>query len=138
MLTGSHPWAQTSSDCLSYQKYIEWFQSSKGPVDETDVWAEPKQDVPGTIGAGYDKGGYAPVAPQFTCFTPLAHTFFHLLLDPSPQRRGQPEDMLSYLGGDWITEAERARLEKERKKSKEKWTIKEMEGGGDFFVNRGR
>eukprot|EP00066_Takifugu_rubripes_P018184 XP_011607450.1 PREDICTED: serine/threonine-protein kinase SBK1-like [Takifugu rubripes] len=128
MLTGTHPWAQTSSDCLSYQKYIEWFQSSKGPVDETDVWAEPKQDVPGTIEAGYDKGGYAPVAPQFTCFTPLAHAFFHLLLDPSPQCRGHPEDVLRYLGGDWMTDVERARLEKERKKSKEKGTVKEMEG----------
>lgn len=120
MLTGTHPWAQTSSDCLSYQKYVEWFQSSKGAIDETGGWAEP----PG----GYEKGGCSPVAPQFTCFTPLAHTFFQQLLDPCPQRRGQPEDGLSYLGADWVTDVERARLEEERKKSRGEGTIEEMEG----------
>lgn len=132
MLTGTHPWAQTSSDCLSYQKYVEWFQSSKGAIEETGGWAEPpgghEQDVLDLTGAGCGKGGCAPVAPQFTCFTPLAHTLFQLLLDPCPQRRGQPEDGLSYLGGDWVTDVERARLEEERKKSRAKGTIKEMEG----------
>lgn len=128
MLTGTHPWAQTSSDCLSYQKFIEWFQRSQGAADETDVWAEEcKQDAASTQ-AGCERGAPAPVAPQFACFTPLAHTFFQSLLDPRPQRRRRPEDGLSYLGGDWVTEAERARLEEERKKRRGKGNIKEMEG----------
>lgn len=124
MLTGTHPWAQTSSDCLSYQKYTEWFQRSQGAADGTDVWAEQlKQDVAAT-----EAGARAPVAPQFACFTPLALTFFRSLLHPNPHRRGQPEDGLSYLGADWVTEAERARLEEERKKSRGRGNGKEMQG----------
>lgn len=128
LLTGTHPWAQTSSDCLSYQKYIEWFQRSQRAAGGTDAWAEEcKQDVDATE-AGCGKGACAPVAPQFACFTPLAHAFFQSLLDPCPQRRGHPEDGLSYLGADWVIEAERARLEEERKKSGGKGSIKETEG----------
>lgn len=119
MLTGAHPWAQTSSDCLSYQKYLEWFRAT----EDTDVGAEPsKQDV----GSTCEKGARAPVAPQFACFTPLARTLFHSLLDPRPQRRGRPEDGLSFLGGDWVTRAERARLEEERK-VRGKGKVKEVE-----------
>lgn len=121
MLTGTHPWAQTSSDCLSYQKYLEWFQRSQSAAEQC------KQDVDSTE-AGCEKGARAPVAPQFACFTPLARTFFQSLLDPSPQRRGHPEDGLSYLGRDWVTEAERARLEEERKKSRGKGNVQQMEG----------
>lgn len=121
MLTGAHPWAQTASDCLSYQKYIEWFQRA------TDVRVEEGgQDVASTE-AGCEEAVRAPIAPQFACFTPLAHTFFQSLLDPSPQRRGHPEDGLSYLGADWLTEAERARLEEERRKSGGKEITKETE-----------
>uniref|UniRef100_A0A3Q3EEL7 Si:ch211-171h4.3 n=1 Tax=Labrus bergylta TaxID=56723 RepID=A0A3Q3EEL7_9LABR len=115
MLTGSHPWAETASDCRSYLKYQEWFDRARGPDDELDVWRPP-------------------VAPQFACFTPLACSFFLSLLDPRPQLRGRPEDGLSYLGGDWLMERERARLEEERKKSRGKGAIKnmkEMEGRGE-------
>uniref|UniRef100_A0A3Q3WI87 Protein kinase domain-containing protein n=1 Tax=Mola mola TaxID=94237 RepID=A0A3Q3WI87_MOLML len=96
MLTGSHPWAETASDCHSYLKYQQWFDSSKGPDDELDV----------------------SKAPQFACFTPLACFYFRSLLNPRPQLRGRPEDGLSYLGGDWVTEMEKARLEEKRKKSR--------------------
>nr|XP_020482437.1 serine/threonine-protein kinase SBK2-like [Labrus bergylta] len=138
MLTGSHPWAETASDCRSYLKYQEWFDRARGPDDELDVWAEPRderaQDVGDFIGAELGKEERPPVAPQFACFTPLACSFFLSLLDPRPQLRGRPEDGLSYLGGDWLMERERARLEEERKKSRGKGAIKnmkEMEGRGE-------
>lgn len=120
MLSGAHPWAHTSADCLAYRKYVEWFQSSKGPDEEAKPQEERREDVLDLIEAGHEKGGRAPVAPQFACFTPLAHAFFRSLLDPRPRRRGRPEDGLSYLGGGWLTEAERARLEERRKKSRGK------------------
>uniref|UniRef100_A0A3Q1F453 Si:ch211-171h4.3 n=1 Tax=Acanthochromis polyacanthus TaxID=80966 RepID=A0A3Q1F453_9TELE len=106
MLTGSHPWAETSSDCCSYLKYQEWFDRVKSPDDELD----------------------------FACFTPLAHSFFQSLLDPKPRLRGRPDDALSFLGGEWMMEKERVRLEEERKKSRGKSAIrnmKEMEGRGE-------
>ncbi len=138
MLTGSHPWAETASDCHLYLKYQEWFDRAKGPDDELDVWAEPQggsaQDVIDLTGAELGKKGRPPVAPQFACFTPLARSFFQTLLDPRPRLRGRPEDGLSYLGGDWVMEKERVRLEEERKKSRGKGAIrnmKEMEGRGE-------
>ncbi|XP_026203806.1 serine/threonine-protein kinase SBK2 [Anabas testudineus] len=137
MLTGSHPWAETASDCHSYLKYREWFESAKGPEDELDVWVEPQtesvHDVLDLNAARLGNKDHTPTAPQFACFTPLACTLFHSLLDPRPQLRGQPEEALSYLGGEWMKEKERERLEKERKKSRGKGAIrnmKEMEGRG--------
>ncbi|KAM9738054.1 serine/threonine-protein kinase SBK1 [Menidia menidia] len=136
MLTGSHPWAETASDCRSYLKFQEWFDGARAPSDELDVWAEPQTQS--TEGASdSDKTGQkdqTPTAPQFACFTQLACSFFQSLLDPRPQRRGRPDDALSYLGGDWMMEKERARLEEERKKSTGRGAIrcmKEMEGRGE-------
>lgn len=133
MLTGSHPWAETVSDCLSYRKYLEWFDRPKGPDDELDVWAEPQGEIE-QFGPEFGKKEHPPVAPQFACFTPLACLFFESLLDPRPRHRGRPEDGLSYLGGAWMSEKERVRLEEERKKSRGKGAIrnmKEMEGRGE-------
>uniref|UniRef100_A0A3B5MYI1 Si:ch211-171h4.3 n=1 Tax=Xiphophorus couchianus TaxID=32473 RepID=A0A3B5MYI1_9TELE len=114
MLTGSHPWAETASDCCSYVKYRDWFET-------TDLNRNRQKDG-------------SPVAPQFACFTQLACSFFQSLLDPRPQLRGSPEDALSYLGDHWMMEKERMRQEKERKKSSGKTAIKsvkEMEGRGE-------
>lgn len=130
MITGSHPWAETASDCRSYLKYQEWCDRAKGPSDELDVWTEPQK----TSAPNKEPKDQTPTAPQFTCFTPLACSFFQSLLHPRPQHRGRPEDALSYLGGDWMVEKERARLEEERKKSSGKGAIrcmKEMEGRGE-------
>lgn len=129
MLTGSHPWTETACDCSSYQKYVKWCGSSKGHNDEL---GGSKQGVIDFTGAEFGNTGCAAMAPQFAFFTPLACSFFLSLLDPRPRLRGRPEDGLSYLGGDWVMEKERMRLEEERKKSRGKGAIgnvKKMEGG---------
>ncbi|XP_061764419.1 serine/threonine-protein kinase SBK1 isoform X1 [Nerophis ophidion] len=133
VLTGTHPWAQTCSDCSSYLKYLQWFNAAKSPKDDLDVWTEPPH--PDADSPKADTGGEdSPLlAPQFACFTPLAHAFFHLLLDPSPETRGRPEDALAYLGGAWLREGERTRLDEERRKSRGKGAmknVKETEGRG--------
>ncbi|XP_062265298.1 serine/threonine-protein kinase SBK1-like [Platichthys flesus] len=118
MLTGSHPWAETASDCRSYLKYQEWFDGEKSPEDEPDRPEGGKKDS-------------VPVAPQFAWFTPLACSLFLSLLHPRAELRGQPEEALSYLGGDWMMEQERERLEEERKKGRGKAdfrSMREMEG----------
>lgn len=136
MLTGSHPWAETVNDCRAYLKYQEWFERAVGPDDGLDVWVEPQdaQDDRDVIGAELGKKDSPPVAPQFASFTPLAHSFFLSFLDPRPKLRGRPEDGLNYLGGEWLMERERVRLEEERKKSRGEGAIgsvKEMEGRGE-------
>lgn len=122
MLTGSHPWAETASDCRSYLRYKEWFDSVKGPDDELDVWAEPCGDDEGQKNHG------APVAPQFSCFTPVACSYFLATLDPRPKQRGRPEDMLAFLGADWVREAERERLDQERKSRGAVRSVKDLDG----------
>ncbi|XP_076023695.1 serine/threonine-protein kinase SBK2 [Genypterus blacodes] len=138
MLTGSLPWDETATDNRSYLKYQEWFDSTKGPDDALDVWVEPRaegtDDAATLSPAGLGGKDCCPVAPQFACFTPLARALFLSLLDPRPGLRGRPEDALRYLGGDWMMEKERIRLEEERKKSRGKGAIrsvKDMEGRGE-------
>ncbi|KAM6899721.1 serine/threonine-protein kinase SBK1 [Xenentodon cancila] len=131
MLTGSHPWAKTANDCHSYLRYQECFDHSKGHSDELDVWAEPQAEIRQDT---TDVSTSAATAPQFACFTQLACSFFRSLLHPRPQLRGRPEDAMCYLGGDWMMETRRVRLEEERKKSSETGAIKcmkEMEGRGE-------
>lgn len=133
MLTGTHPWTETASDCHSYLKYRQWFERSKGPNDELDVWLEP-QSGSDLMESQPVKEDSCAAAPQFASFTPLACSFFQRLLDPRPQHRGSPEEALSYLGGDWLLEKERLRLDQERKKSRGKGAlrkVKEMEGRGE-------
>ncbi|XP_053719445.1 serine/threonine-protein kinase SBK1 isoform X1 [Synchiropus splendidus] len=125
MLTGTHPWAETASDCFSYQTYLEWFDRANRPVDALDVWAETQQP---------SLNSELPKAPQFACFTSLACSFFHSLLDPRPGFRGQPECALRFLGGNWVLEPERARLQEKREKKSGKGALrnmKEMEGRGE-------
>lgn len=135
MLTGCHPWTETSSCCSSYRKYQEWFDRVRGSDDDLDVWTEPRSE---NIQEASDPAGnqdlVLPAAPQFACFTPLAQALFQALLHPKPRLRGRPEEALSFLGGEWMMEEERRRLEEERRKSRGKNVIrnmKEMEGRGE-------
>ncbi|XP_019905611.1 serine/threonine-protein kinase SBK1 isoform X2 [Esox lucius] len=105
MLTGSLPWTETASDDRSYIKYKEWFNREKRPEEEVDIWEERR-----------DQSNSHAVAPQFACFTPLACSLFKALLHPVPGLRSRPDDVLGYLGGDWLQEKEKIRLEEERKK----------------------
>ncbi|XP_038827439.1 serine/threonine-protein kinase SBK1-like [Salvelinus namaycush] len=112
MLTGSLPWTQTASDDRSYIKYQEWFDQQDGQDDELDL----------------------SVAPQFACFTPLASSLFLSLLHPQPRLRGRPDDVLGYLGGDWLQVKEKIQLEEERKKMRGREVIRnetEREGRGE-------
>lgn len=135
MLTGTHPWPETARDCHSYLKYQEWFDRSQGP--ELDEWSElqsgSEHEGNDLIEAEFVKKDCCPVAAQFASFTPLARSFFQLFLDPRPQHRGRPEDGLSYLGGEWVLEKERLRLEEERGKSRGKGAIRNMKEDRDIF-----
>lgn len=110
LLTGSHPWAETAGDCRSYLRYREWFESVKAEELEEE-WEEK-----------------VTVAPQFRSFTSIACLYFQALLDPRPQHRGRPEDMLAYLGAEWLREGERERLEQERKSRGALRNMNEREG----------
>ncbi|XP_024251743.1 serine/threonine-protein kinase SBK1-like isoform X2 [Oncorhynchus tshawytscha] len=142
MLTGSLPWTQTASDDRSYIKYKEWFDQQKdqeGQDDELDLWGEGK-DKGIVMSLDEDKQNRSrrkshPVAPQFACFTPLASSLFLSLLHPQPRLRGRPDDVLGYLGGDWLQVKEKIQLEEEEKKKMRGREVisneKEREGRGE-------
>lgn len=126
MLTGSHPWAETASDCRSYSIYREWFDAAQSSDDELSMVNLTETEL--------ERKKSPPLAPQFAGFTLLACSLFKSFLDPRPRLRGRPEDALRYLGGAWMVEKERVRLEEKRKKSRGKGAIKnmkEMEGRGE-------
>ncbi|XP_062342807.1 serine/threonine-protein kinase SBK1 [Osmerus eperlanus] len=140
MLTGSLPWLETASSDRSFIKYREWFDREKGLDDGLDVWGEMDrdgrrdEDIISLDGAEVGEKTCRLVAPQFACFTPLACSMFQTLLDPRPWLRGGPDDVLGYLGGEWMREKERIRLEEERKKTTGKGgigNVKEKEGRGE-------
>ncbi|XP_070995682.1 serine/threonine-protein kinase SBK1-like isoform X1 [Oncorhynchus clarkii lewisi] len=142
MLTGSLPWTQTASDDRSYIKYKEWFDQQKdqeGQDDELDLWGGGGKDEDIMMSLDEDKQNRSkrkshPVAPQFACFTPLASSLFLSLLHPQPRLRGRPDDVLGYLGGDWLQVKEKIQLEEEKKKMRGREVIrneKEREGRGE-------
>lgn len=108
MMTGAHPWAETASDCRSYQRYTQWFDGERGRGQREHADERTGADRG-------QKNPRVPVAPQFRGFTPLACSFFQTLLDPRPERRGRPQDMLGFLGAQWVSEVERRRLQAERR-----------------------
>lgn len=124
MLTGTLPWPETLSSNCSYIKYWEWFAREKGLDAGMDLWRETEGDggsrdvdILRLGGEDVEEKTSRPVAPQFSCFTPLACSMFQTLLDPRPWLRGRPQDVLGYLGGEWLKEKERIRLEEARKKT---------------------
>uniref|UniRef100_A0A8C7R8Y3 Si:ch211-171h4.3 n=1 Tax=Oncorhynchus mykiss TaxID=8022 RepID=A0A8C7R8Y3_ONCMY len=142
MLTGSLPWTQTASDDRSYIKYKEWFDQQKdqeGQDDELDLWGGEGKDEGIMMSLDKDKQNRSkrkshPVAPQFACFTPLASSLFLSLLHPQPRLRGRPDDVLGYLGGDWLQVKEKIQLEEEKKKMRGREVIRnenEREGRGE-------
>ncbi|XP_028298583.1 serine/threonine-protein kinase SBK1-like isoform X2 [Gouania willdenowi] len=99
LLTGTQPWAETSSDCVAYQKYQQWVQGVHEDQREDLIEDRRGDEEP------------CPKAPQFACFTPLACSLFLSLLNPRPQLRGRPEDVLRFLGGDWLLDGEKKKKE---------------------------
>ncbi|KAG8009990.1 hypothetical protein GBF38_014118, partial [Nibea albiflora] len=80
-----------------------------------------------------------PPPSQFDGVSALAMTLFKELLHPEPKRRGNPEEILSYLGGPWLMETERE--EKRKAEEAEKEAIKIREAGGvieEEIVREGR
>uniref|UniRef100_H3CRQ6 SH3 domain binding kinase family, member 3 n=1 Tax=Tetraodon nigroviridis TaxID=99883 RepID=H3CRQ6_TETNG len=93
LLTGCFPWEESTRDDRGYRRYEEWYMEENLRDD--------------------------PPPSQFEGLSPLVMTLFKELLHPEPKHRGSPEEILSYLGGPWLTESEQEEKRKAEEAEKE-------------------
>lgn len=122
LLTGCFPWEESTHDDLGYRRYEEWFnrQAERGrKVRDEEI--NSYTDMEETLRDN-------PPPSQFAGLSPLVMTLFKELLHPEPARRGRPEEILSYLGGPWLTESEQEEKRKAEEAEKEARKIREEAG----------
>lgn len=125
LLTGCFPWEESTKDDRGYRRYQEWFyeKAEREGRYKDGQWVEGAPLRSCTVALLDDC-----LLSQFAGISSLAMSLFKELLHPEPERRGSPEEILSYLGGPWLMETE---LEERRKAEEaEKELRKIREGGG--------
>lgn len=138
LLTGCFPWEESTHDDRGYRRYKEWFDREAEKEDklgEDDRTDEPQGDCYALM---EEKQRDNPPPSQFHGLTPLVMTLFRELLHPEPERRGRPEEILSYLGGAWLMETEKEEKKKAEEAEKEARKVREAGGVEEELVREGR
>ncbi|XP_054477306.1 uncharacterized serine/threonine-protein kinase SBK3 [Anoplopoma fimbria] len=138
LLTSCFPWEESTSDDRGYRRFTEWFyrEAEKEEKMREGEWRGEEEIDSYTIMQENQRDN--PPPSQFEGLSPLVMTLFKELLHPEPKHRGSPEEILSYLGGPWLTETE---IEEKRKADEaEKEARKIRDGGGveEELVREGR
>ncbi|XP_070691809.1 uncharacterized serine/threonine-protein kinase SBK3 isoform X2 [Pempheris klunzingeri] len=138
LLTGCFPWEESTYDDRGYRRYKEWFdrEAEKEEKIRDSEWSG-KEDID-SYTIMKENHGENPPPPQFEGLSPLVMTLFKELLHPNPKRRGNPEEILSYLGGPWLMETEREEKRKAEEAEKEARKIREGGGVAEELVREGR
>ncbi|XP_034554334.1 uncharacterized serine/threonine-protein kinase SBK3 [Notolabrus celidotus] len=116
LLTGCFPWEESTHDDRGFRRYKEWFdrEAEKEEKDSYIILKENQRD--------------SPLPSQFEGLSSLAMTLLKELLNPQPKLRGNPEEILSYLGGPWLMETEREEKRKAEEAQKEARKIRDGAG----------
>ncbi|KAM4600470.1 putative serine/threonine-protein kinase SBK3 [Polymixia lowei] len=135
LLTGCFPWEESTRDDSHYRRYKEWFDRQAEREErvgggESRGEGETDSDI---TKEGNGRSGRLP--SQFAGISPLAMSLFRELLHPTPELRGSPEEILSYLGGPWLMETER---EEKRKAEEAEKEASKIRGGGGVEEERVR
>ncbi|KAJ3598379.1 hypothetical protein NHX12_001889 [Muraenolepis orangiensis] len=140
LLTGCFPWEESTHDAPGYCRYREWFDREA----ERDAVSPPRDEgeerfQEERVGEeeGEDRKGN-PLPSQFNSFSPLVMALFKELLHPRPERRGSPEEILSYLGGPWLKETEAAEERKAAEAEKEARSMRGRAGVEEEVAREGR
>ncbi|XP_026228112.1 uncharacterized serine/threonine-protein kinase SBK3 [Anabas testudineus] len=136
LLTGCFPWEESTHDDRGYRKYKEWFDR-EAEKDEESRAGESEEDID-IYTVMQRKQIDNPPPSQFGGLSPLVMTLFKELLHPEPKHRGSPEEILSYLGGPWLLETEKAEKRKAEEAEKEARKIREGGGVEEELVREGR
>ncbi|XP_035528557.1 uncharacterized serine/threonine-protein kinase SBK3 [Morone saxatilis] len=138
LLTGCFPWEESTSDDRGYRRYKEWFnREAEKEENIRDVeWIGEKVIDSYTIMNENQRDN--PPPSQFEGLSPLVMTLLKELLHPEPKHRGNPEEILSYLGGPWLMETEREEKRKADEAENEARKIREGGGVAEELVREGR
>lgn len=138
LLTSCFPWEESTLDDRGYRRYKEWFNreaEKEGKIRDGE-WIDVEEIDSYTIMKTEQRDN--PPPPQFDGLSALAMTLFKELLHPEPKRRGNPEEILSYLGGPWLMETEREEKRKAEEAEKEARKIREAGGVTEEIIREGR
>ncbi|XP_010748647.3 putative serine/threonine-protein kinase SBK3 [Larimichthys crocea] len=138
LLTSCFPWEESTLDDRGYRRYKEWFNreaEKEGKIRDGE-WIDVEEIDSYTIMKTEQMDN--PPPPQFDGLSALAMTLFKELLHPEPKRRGNPEEILSYLGGPWLMETEREEERKAEEAEKEARKIREAGGVTEEIIREGR
>ncbi|XP_033983907.1 uncharacterized serine/threonine-protein kinase SBK3 [Trematomus bernacchii] len=138
LLTGCFPWEQSTHDDRGYRRYKEWFDSEVEKEEKMRhcEWRGEEERDCYTIMKENQRNN--PPPSQFEGLSPLAMTLLKELLHPEPKHRGSPEEILSYLGGPWLTETEVEENRKADEAEKEARKIREEGGVEEELAREGK
>lgn len=138
LLTGCFPWEESTHDDRGYRRYTEWFNREAEKEDKIrgSEWIGEEEIDSYTITKENQRDN--PPPSQFAGLSPLVMTLIKELLHPEPKHRGNPEEILSYLGGPWLMETEREEKRKAEEAEKEARKIREGGGVAEELVREGR
>lgn len=134
LLTGCFPWEESTRDDPGFCRYIKWFDR-EAERDKTK-WRDEEDADNYTIMEQRQREN--PPPSQFEGLSPLAMTLLKELLHPEPQRRGNPEEILSYLGGPWLMETAKEERRRAEEAEKEARKIRETGGVEEELLREGR
>lgn len=134
LLTGCFPWQESTRDDRGYRKYKEWFDRES---ETEDGKCRGEEEIDNFV-ITKENQWVNPPPSQFEGLSPLVMTLFKELLHPQPKQRGSPEEILSYLGGPWLTETEKEEQRKADEAEKEARKIREGGGVEEELVREGR
>uniref|UniRef100_A0A3Q2Z673 SH3 domain binding kinase family, member 3 n=1 Tax=Hippocampus comes TaxID=109280 RepID=A0A3Q2Z673_HIPCM len=100
-------------------------------------WEESTTDDPGYT--KYKNHRNNPPPSQFRGLSSLVMALFRQLLNPDPELRGNPDEILSYLGGPWLMKTEQEERRRAEETEREARKIREAGGGvEEEIVREGR
>lgn len=136
LLTGCFPWEESTHDDRGYRRYKEWFyrETEKEEKIRDGEWISEEDSYIMMKENQRDN----PPPSQFEGLSPLVMNLFKELLHPEPKHRGSSEEILSYLGGPWLTETEEEEKRKAEEAEKEARKIRQGGGVAEELVREGR
>lgn len=138
LLTGCFPWEESTNDDRYYCRYKGWFEREAEREERSREGGKWRAEEDNVMFMEEHQRSANPLPSQFKGLTPLVMTLFRELLHPQPKLRGNPEEILSYLGGPWLMETEREEKRKEEEAEKEARKIREGGGVEEERVREGR
>ncbi|KAI5620426.1 SH3 domain binding kinase family, member 3 [Silurus asotus] len=126
LLTSCFPWEESTSDDPGYRQFCTWFNDVK-EKEERGIGQNRPMDRKERGTDNREGEAEVGIPSQFQSLSTLALTLLRRLLHPLPEQRGMPDEVLSYLGGPWLSKTEE---EEKRRQQEAQEEARKILGGG--------